>query len=161
TSPLLTHSSPHTSMNAFPPMLTYPWIQRCIQTLAELPGGGRAVHIRTLVMHNNLGDLRWRPYAWWHRGAAGEIVKTGFFSRSHVARRQVLLAQPPPQVEASACAPSDREALALARHGRNHAYFAAIYRLHLERVAGFHLPHGTIEVPLNVLNAFTFTTENL
>src|SRR5262249_2415588 len=61
TSPLLTHSSPHASMNAFPPMMTYPWIQRCIQTLAALAGGGRAVHIRTPVMHNNLGDLRWRP----------------------------------------------------------------------------------------------------
>jgi hypothetical protein len=160
-SPLLTHSSPHTGMNAFPPMLAYPWIQRCIQTLADLPGSGRAVHLRTLVMHNNLGDLRWRPYAWWRRSRAGPIIKTTFFSRSHAARRRVLLAQPPPQIDASDCVPSDRDALALARHARNYAYFAAIYRMYIERLAGFHLPHGTIEVPLNILNAFTFTQESI
>ncbi len=161
TSPLLTHSSPHTGMNAFPPMLAYPWIQRCIQTLAGLPGPGRAVHLRTLVMHNNLGDLRWRPYAWWRRSCAAPVVKTPLFSRSHAARHQVLLAQPPPEVDASDCFPSDRDALALARHARNYAYFAAIYRMYIERLAGFHCPHGTIEIPLNILNAFTFTEESL
>jgi hypothetical protein len=161
TSPLLTHSSPHAGMNAFPPMLAYPWIQRCIQTLAGLSGPGRPVHIRTLVMHNNLGDLRWRPYAWWHRSPSGAIVKTAFFSRSHAARRQVLLAQPPPQIDDADCLPCDRAALALARHARNHAWFAALYRMQIERLAGFHSPHGTVEVPLNILNAFTFTEESL
>jgi hypothetical protein len=161
TSPLLTHSSPHTSMNGFPPMLTYPWMQRCIQMLADLQAPGRAVHLRTLVMHNNLGDLRWRPYAWWRRDRAGSIVKTALFSRSHAVRRRVLLAQPVPQIDQSDCVVTDREALALARHGRNYAYFSAIYRMAIERHAGFHLPHGTIEVPLNLLNAFTFTRECL
>lgn len=160
TSPLLTHSSPHTGMNAFPPMLTYPWIQRCIQTLAP-PGPGRAVHLRTLVMHNNLGDLRWRPYAWWRRSRSGAVVKTSLFSRGHAVRRRVLLAQPVPQIDPSDCVASDRDALALARHARNYAYFSAIYRMSIERLAGFHLPHGTIEVPLNILNAFTFTQESL
>jgi hypothetical protein len=161
TSPLLTHSSPHTGMNAFPPMLAYPWIQRCIQTLAELPGSGRAVHLRTLVMHNNLGDLRWRPYAWWRRSCSGAVVKTSLFSRGHAVRRRVLLAQPVPQIDAADCVASDRDALALARYARNYAYFSAIYRMSIERLAGFHLPHGTIEVPLNILNAFTFAQESL
>jgi|GEM_PF-2041472 len=161
TSPLLIHSSPHTGMNAFPPMLAYPWIGRCIQTLAALPGPGRAVHLRTLVMHNNLGDLRWRPYAWWRRSRSGAVVKTSLFSRSHAVRRRVLLAQAVPQIDASDCVASDRDALALARHARNYAYFAAIYRMSIERLAGFHLAHGTIEVPLNILNAFTFTQESL
>lgn len=161
TSPLLTHSSTHTGMNAFPPMLAYPWIQRCIQTLAGLPGPGQAVHLRTLVMHNNLGDLRWRPYAWWRRSRSGAVIKTSLFSRSHAVRRRVLLAQPVPQIDVSDCVPSDRDALALARHARNYAYFSAIYRMYIERLVGFHFPHGTIEVPLNILNAFTFTQESL
>jgi hypothetical protein len=161
TSASLTHSSPHTGMNAFPPMLTYPWIARCTQTLAGLAGPGQAVHLRTLVMHNNLGDLRWRPYAWWHRSHAGTIVKTALFSRSHAVRRRVLLAQPVPPIDAAVCVPSDRDALALARYARNYAYFAMIYRMSIERLAGFHLPHGTIEVPLNIINAFTFTQESL
>lgn len=161
TSPLLTHSSPHTSMNGFPPMLAYPWMQRCIQTLADLRGLGRAVHLRTLVMHNNLGDLRWRPYAWWRRSRSGAVVKISLFSRSHAVRRRVLLAQPVPQTDPSDCIAADRDALALARYARNYAYFSAIYRMAIERHAGFHLPHATIEVPLNLLNAFTFTRESL
>ena len=160
-SPLLTHSSPHASMNGFSPMLVYPWLQRCIQTLADLPGPGRAVHLRTLVMHNNLGDLRWRPYAWWRRSRTGSVVQTRLFSRSHAVRRRVLLAQPVPQIDPSDCVAVDRDALALARYARNYAYFSAIYRMATERHAGFHLPQGTIEVPLNLLNAFTFSQESL
>ncbi|HEV8319085.1 MAG TPA: hypothetical protein VGQ10_16850 [Vicinamibacterales bacterium] len=161
TSPLVTHSSPHTGMNAFPPMLTHPWVQRCIQELTSLAGAGESMHLRTLVMHNNLGDLRWRPYAWWHRSITGSIIKTTFLSRGHTMRRRPMLAQPVPQIDLSECVGSDRDALALARHGRNYAYMSAIYRMHLERLAEFHLPHGTIEVPMNVVNAFTFTTESL
>jgi hypothetical protein len=33
--------------------------------------------------------------------------------------------------------------------------------MYIERLVGFHFPHGTIEVPLNILNAFTFTQQNL
>jgi hypothetical protein len=33
--------------------------------------------------------------------------------------------------------------------------------MYIERLAGFHCPHGTIEIPLNILNAFTFTEESL
>jgi hypothetical protein len=160
-SPLITHSSPHTAMNAFPPMLSYPWVQYCIQTLSKTNGPGKPVHLRTLVMHNNLGDLRWRPYAWWHRTSGGSIQKTTFFSRGHSVRRRVLLALPVPEIDLSACCHSDRTALTLARNARTFAYFAAIYRAGIERIADLHLPHGTIEVPLNILNAFTFTEESL
>jgi hypothetical protein len=160
TSPLLTHSSPHVSMNAFAPMLTFPWMQRCIQTLARAPGAGSPVHLRTLVMHNNLGDLRWRPYAWWRRSTAGAIVKTALFSRSQSFRRKVVLSQPAPRIDVSDCVASDRDAVRLAGHARNYAYFAAIYRMQLERLAGFHHSHGTIEIPLNILNAFTFSRGN-
>lgn len=161
TSPLITQSSPHACMNAFSPMLVFPWVQRSIQRLASLLGPGRPVHLRTLVMHNNLGDLRWRPYAWWHRGPDGSIRKTTLFGRSHSTRRRVLLALPSPNIDLSICGASDKPAVLLASRASNYAYFCAIYRGYIERLAGFHLPHMTIEVPLNILNAFTFTRESL
>jgi hypothetical protein len=158
--PLVTHSSPHTGMNFFPPMLCYAWIQKSLLELSA-PHAGTGVHLRTLVMHNNLGDLRYRPYAWWHRAPDGPVVKTAFFSRGHAERRKALLALPPPVVDPEGCHPADREALAVARHGRTYATFAMLYRLHLERRAGFHRPQGLIEVPLDLLSAFTFERESL
>lgn len=161
-SPLVTHSSPHTGMNAFPPMLCFPWAQRSLQTLSAagaLPG--RPIHLRTIVVHNNLGDLRWRPYAWWHRGAGGRVEKTAFFPRRHGERRKVLLALPVPAIDPARCCGSDRRAISIARHARNYAYFALLYRASLEREAGFHLPHGTLEAPLNLLNAAVFRDESL
>ncbi len=157
-SPMLTHSSPHVSMNAFSPMLAFPWVHRAIQMLAAVPDG-RAVHLRTLVMHNNLGDLRWRPYAWWYRDSAGRAVKTALFSRGHAAPRQVVLAKSVPEIDPAHCQDVDREGLLLAANASNFAYFAMIYRMHVERAAGFHLPGGTMEVPLNLLNAFTLTVD--
>lgn len=163
-SPLLAHSSPHTGMNFFPPMMCYAWAQRRLLERAEsLAGaaGGRGLHLRTLVMHNNLGDLRYRPYAWWHRAADGRVVKTSLHSRGHAARRKALLALPPPRIDLDGCHPADREALAAARPGRTYATFALLYRMHLERRAGFHRPGGTIEVPLDLLAGFTFERESL
>ncbi len=156
-SPLLTHSSPHTGLNLFAPMMSFAWVQRSLQEISTpYLASGRAVHLRTLVMHNNLGDLRYRPYAWWRRERGGRLAKTVFFSRGHAQRRKVLLALPAPEVDPAGCCESDRAAVALARHGRGYAYFALLYRRHIERQAGFHLPGASLDVPLNLLAGFTF-----
>jgi hypothetical protein len=160
-SPLLAHSSPHASMNAFPPMLAYPWIQASIQRLSCGEGPEKPVHLRTMVTHNNLGDLRWRPYAWWHRGRDGEARKVALFSRNHKTRHKTLLSQPVPDIDLGDCNDLDREAILLANRATCYAYFCIIYRALLERRAGLHEPNGTIEAPLNIINAMTFGRESL
>lgn len=160
-SPLLTHSSPHASMNAFPPMLIYPWVQASLQRLSGNGGSKKPVHLRTMVTHNNLGDLRWRPYAWWHRGRDGKARKVGLFPRNHNTRHKTLLSQPIPAIDLSNCNDLDREAIQLANRSTCYAYFCIIYRAMLERRAGLHEPNGTIEAPLNIINALTFERERL
>jgi hypothetical protein len=160
-SPLLAHSSPHASMNAFPPMLIYPWIQASIQRLSGNESSKKPVHLRTMVTHNNLGDLRWRPYAWWHRGRDGKARKIALFSRNRKTRHKTLLSQPVPDIDLSNCNDLDREAISLANRSTCYAYFCIIYRALLERRAGLHEPNGTIEVPLNIINALTFKRERL
>jgi hypothetical protein len=63
--PLVVHSSTHVSMNAFAPMLTFPWFCLRIMSHAASGAGGRPAHLRTQVTHNNLSDSRWKPHAWW------------------------------------------------------------------------------------------------
>jgi hypothetical protein len=153
-SPLLAHSSPHTGMNFFAPMFTYAWVLRQIEAAG-------AVHMRTLVTHNSLGDLRYRPYAWWYRSRDGRVRKHRLYSRSHQERHKVLMALPPPSIDADDLCDSDRQALDVARHARSYAWFGMLYRQSLERAAGFHAEGRMIEVPLNILNAFTFGEESL
>lgn len=160
-SPLLAHSSPHTGMNFFAPMFTYAWILGQLQREAEANGVAGAVHVRTLVTHNSLGDLRYRPYAWWYRARDGRVRKHALHSRNHRERHKVLMALPPPSIDANDLCDSDREALDLACHGRSYAWFGMIYRQSLERRAGFHVDGRIVEVPLNILNAFTFGDEAL
>jgi len=156
-SPLLAHSSPHTGMNFFAPMFTYAWLLRQLQLQSE----DGAVHVRTLVTHNSLGDLRYRPYAWWYRSRDGNVRKHRLHTRSHQERHKVLMALPAPSIEASDLEEWDREALAIARHARSYAWFGMLYRQSLERTAGFHVDGRMLEVPLNILNAFTFGEESL
>jgi len=160
-SPLLTHSSPHASMNAFPPMVIYPWVQSSIQRLSAQRTHGVPVHLRTSVTHNNLGDLRWRPYAWWHRTRDGAPHKTRLFSRSHTTRHKTILSLPIPDIQLSDCNDLDGEAIRLASRATNYAYFCLIYRAFLERHSGLHEPSGIVEVPLNIVNAVTFQQENI
>lgn len=150
---VVVHTSPHASMNAFEPMFAFPWL---VATLASsLPKPSRAVHLRTVVTHNNLGDLRWRPYAWWHRTRDGSVVKTTLFTRSSKLRHHVLLAKPVPRFDLSACVSMDCEAIALASHAHNYAYFCTIYRSFVERCAGLHGSLPMVEAPIDLLNAFS------
>jgi hypothetical protein len=153
---VVVHTSPHASMNAFAPMFAFPWLA------AELASSSlRAVHLRTIVTHNNLGDLRWRPYAWWHRGRDGLVVKTSLFSRSSKTRHHVLLAQPVPSVDLPACAGIDRDAAELADHARNYAYFCVIYRSFVERHGGLHGSRPLIEAPIDLLNCFSLHEDGI
>jgi hypothetical protein len=121
----------------------------------------RAVHLRTILTHNNVSDSRWRPYAWWHRGRDGSVVKSKLFARSPKSRHQVLLAKAVPPIDASSCVPMDREATALALHARNYAYFCIVYRSFVERHAGLHRSQPTIEAPIDLLNAFSFQQDGV
>lgn len=156
---VVVHSSPHASMNAFAPMFAFPWLASVYASSSTTPRG--AVHLRTTVTHNNLGDLRWRPYAWWHRGRDGSIVKTSLFSRNARSRHDALLSKPVPSVDLSACAGIDHDAAALAGHAHNYAYFCLLYRSFVERHAGLHGSRPLIEVPIDLVNNFSLNEDGI
>ncbi|HEV7806057.1 MAG TPA: hypothetical protein VGO80_09575 [Solirubrobacteraceae bacterium] len=156
---VVVHTSPHASMNAFAPMFAFPWLAAVLASAGAAPA--RAVHLRTIVTHNNLGDLRWRPYAWWHRGRDGSVVKTSLFSRSSKTRHHVLLSKPVPEVDLGACTGIDRAAAVLGGHARNYAYFCVVYRAFVERHAGLHGSRPVIEAPIDLLNAFSLSEDGI
>jgi hypothetical protein len=156
---VVVHSSPHASMNAFEPMFAFPWLAAKLASCSPMPA--RAVHLRTVVTHNNLGDLRWRPYAWWHRTRDRSVVKTRMFTRNSKLRHHVLLAKPVPRLDLSDCVSMDREAIALAGHTCNYAYFCMVYRSFVERCAGLHGLPPMVEVPIDLLNAFSLHEDGI
>ena len=154
-SPLVVHSSTHVSMNAFAPMLTFPWFCLRLMTQAATGPGGKPSHLRTQVTHNNLSDSRWKPHAWWRLDARGAVTKTRLFSQASRSAHQSLLCQPVPPVPSADLAESDAAAAELAAHATNFAYFAMLYRMSLERACGLHDADGTVEVPVDLMNAFS------
>ncbi|MFF7359452.1 hypothetical protein [Streptomyces sp. NPDC008125] len=162
-SPMVVHSSTHVSMNAFAPMVTFPWF--CLRLLTATAGsadGGEGSHLRTQLTHNNLSDNRWKPHVWWRLNARGRLARTQLFSKQPRFKHRVLLTQPVPgqatgteAPEGGELAPCDARAVRLARHATNFAYFAMMYRMALEREVGLHLPHGTVEIPVDLMNAFS------
>ncbi|MFI9645093.1 hypothetical protein ACIHAA_02165 [Streptomyces sp. NPDC052040] len=155
-SPMVVHTSTHASLNAYAPMLAFPWyVLRLITRATGSADGG--THLRTLLTHNNVTDNRWKPNAWWRSNRNGRLVRTQLLSQRPKFRHQVLLTQPVPEVTADDLAPTDAEALELARHATNFAYFAMIYRISLERQVGLHVPGGTVEVPIDMMNTFSLS----
>jgi hypothetical protein len=153
-SPLLCHSSPHTSMNSFAPMLAFPWVLASAVRAAESRHGVVAVHARTQCTHHDFNDTFSKPHAWWHRDAAGEVVKTHVFARVPIKYHPVL-SKRVPRFDSTPLDPVDRAALDLAELATNYAYFCVIYRMYLERTANFHAEHRIIEIPIDLLNRFT------
>ncbi|WP_369173663.1 hypothetical protein AB5J49_39310 [Streptomyces sp. R28] len=161
--PMLVHSSTHVSMNAFAPMVSFPWF--CLRLLTLTAGsadGGEGSHLRTQLTHNNLSDNRWKPHVWWRLNAQGELARTQLFSKQPRFKHQVLLTQRVPDLTAGPdrptggeLTPGDARAVRLAGHATNFAYFAMMYRMALERAVGLHLPHGTVEIPVDFMNAFS------
>jgi hypothetical protein len=153
--PLVVHSSTHVSMNAFAPMLTFPWF--CLRVMSHAARGpdGLPAHLRTQVTHNNLSDSRWKPHAWWRLDDRGAVTKTRLFSQASRWAHQILLCQPVPPAPRDGLAALDAAAAELAGHAANFAYFAMLYRMSLERACGLHDAGGTVEVPVDVLNAFS------
>ncbi|MFJ5552732.1 hypothetical protein [Streptomyces sp. NPDC093225] len=155
-SPMVVHSSTHVSMNAFAPMVAFPWF--CLRLLTRATGdanGGGGTHLRTQLTHNNLSDNRWKPHVWWRLDRRGRLVRTPLFSGQPKYRHQVLMALDVPDVPDEDLAPTDAHALRLARHATTFAYFAMMYRMGLERAAGLHVADGTVEIPVDVMNAFS------
>lgn len=146
------HTSPHASMNAFEPAFAFPWLAARLADSPPAPSAG--VHLRTTVTHNNLSDLRWRPYAWWHRSREGKVVKTQIFSRNAKCKHEVLFSKEPPKLAPFSLAPSDREATRLASYASDYADFCLLYRAAVERRAGLRGKRPLIEVPLALLCAF-------
>ena len=156
--PLVVHSSTHVSMNAFAPMLTFPWFCLRVMSQAASEPGGKPAHLRTQVTHNNLSDSRWKPHAWWRLDDRGTVTKTRLFSQASRYAHQILLCQPVPPAPpfpSGGLAGSDAAAVELAGHATNFAYFAMLYRMSLERACALHDTSGTVEVPIDVLNAFS------
>lgn len=150
-STFVSQSSPHASPNIFAPNFAHPWVHAIAQRWH--PG---AVHLRTLVTYNNLGDAKYKPYAWWHRTPSGQVSQTVLFTRSHSVRHKVLLSQPFPYENGlqDPLLDVDRHAWQLASHATNYAYGAMIYRNAIERAAGLHEPKGIVEAPIDVMNRF-------
>lgn len=154
-SPLVVHSSTHVSMNAFAPMLTFPWFCKCIMSHAASGPGGQPAHLRTQITHNNLSDSRWKPHAWWRLDDRGAVTKTRLFSQASRWAHQILLCQPVPPVPPAGLAELDAAAVELAGHATNFAYYAMLYRMSLERACGLHDAGGTVEVPIDLMNVFS------
>ncbi|MFD0883330.1 hypothetical protein ACFQ08_01990 [Streptosporangium algeriense] len=154
-SPMVVHSSTHASMNAFAPMLTFPWFCLRVASLAAVPQGSRPIHLRTQVTHNNISDNRWKPHIWWRYTATGHLARTQIFSRNRRNEHQILLCQPVPGIGEGDLSEIDSEAVALAAHSTNFAYHTLLYRMAIERHLGMHDAGGTLEVPLDMLNAFS------
>ncbi|MET9380897.1 hypothetical protein ABZY09_07340 [Streptomyces sp. NPDC002928] len=155
-STMLVHSSTHVSMNAFAPMVSFPWF--CLRLLtgtAGSPDGGQGSHLRTQLTHNNLSDNRWKPHVWWRLDRRGRLARTQLFSKQPRFKHKVLLVQPVPDVPDDDLTPADAQAVRLARHATNFAYFAMMYRMSLERGVGLHIQDGTVEIPVDLMNAFS------
>jgi hypothetical protein len=154
-SPMIIHSSTHVSMNAFAPMLTFPWF--CLRLITEAAGRleEKPVHLRTQVTHNNLSDNRWKPHVWWRLDPSGSVARTQLFSKAPRFEHQILLCQPIPDISAADLGKTDYRATELARNATNFAYFALIYRMSIERACSLHLDDGTIEVPIDLMNVFS------
>ncbi len=158
-SPMVVHTSTHASMNAYAPMLAFPWyVLRLMTRATGAADGAGSTHLRTLLTHNNITDNRWKPNVWWRCDNRGRLVRTRLYSQRPRFRHQVLLGQPIPDITADDLHPMDAEALDLARYATNYAYYAMIYRLSLERQSGLHFPGGTVEVPIDMMNTFSLTT---
>ncbi|MEV4580455.1 hypothetical protein AB0K16_45235 [Nonomuraea jabiensis] len=153
-SPMIVHSATHVSMNSFAPMLTFPWF---CHTLVESAArrGVAATHVRTQVTHNNLSDNRWKPHVWWRVDVGGRVRCTRLFSKARRFEHQILLCQPVPDIPRDDLADADADAVDLAGHMTNFAYFAMAYRLGLERRLGFHTADSTVEVPIDLMNVFS------
>lgn len=153
-SSFVSQSSPHASPNIFAPNFAHPWIHAVAKRRHP-----KAMHLRMLVTYNNLGDAKYKPYAWWHRTLSEEVSQTVLFTRNHSVRHKVLLSQPFPYQNglASPLLDVDRHAWQLASLAKNYAYGAMIYRNAIERAAGLHEPKGIIEAPIDLLNRFAAT----
>jgi hypothetical protein len=159
-SPLACQSSPHAAMNSFAPMLAFPWLLGRAVELAQERHGVPAVHLRTQCTHQDFDDTFAKPAVWWHRAPDGEVVKSHLFVRRRMNHHPIL-SKPAPRLDPATLHPVDRDAVKLAELGTNYAYYAVIYRAFAERVAGFHVPHRTLELPIDVLNRFTVREEGL
>ncbi|MER5968934.1 hypothetical protein ABT112_04155 [Streptomyces sp. NPDC002055] len=157
--PMVVHSSTHASMNAFAPMVAFPWFALRIMTeAAGRADAGGHTHLRTLLTHNNLSDNRWKPHVWWRLDDRGRLVRHQLFSKQPRFKHRILLRQPVPDLSGTAAdgfCEADREAVGLARYTTNFAYFATVYRLALERRTELHVPGGTVEIPVDMMNAFS------
>ncbi|HEY1618252.1 MAG TPA: hypothetical protein VGG25_11565 [Streptosporangiaceae bacterium] len=153
-SPLLCHSSPHASMNSFPPMMAFPWIFARAIDQAQRQHGVPAVHVRNQCTHHDFNDTFSKPHAWWHRGPGGEVVKTKVFTRLPI-KYHPMLSKAAPRLSGEPMRDTDSAAIALAELGTNYASYCVIYRMYLERLAGFHMDNRVIEFPIDLLNRFT------
>jgi hypothetical protein len=147
-------------MNLFPPTLAYAWILRRAIELAQERHGVLAVHMRTQCTHQNFYDTFTKPHAWWRRDPDGAAIKTQLFARRPIKDHPVL-SKPTPELDLESLHPVDRDAVRLAALGTNYANYSMIYVAYLERVMGFHVPHRTIEVPIDLLNRFTIAETGL
>jgi hypothetical protein len=159
-SPLVCNSSPHTGMNTFPPTFAYVWIMCRAVQLAEQRHGVPAVHLRTKCTHHNFYDTYSKPHAWWRRAPDGSVVKTQIFARRPISDHPVF-SQPVPKLDHGSLHPVDRTAVELAELGTNYAHYCMIYEAVVERAMGFHVPHRTVELPIDLLNRFTIAQTGL
>jgi hypothetical protein len=159
-SPLVCNSSPHTGMNMFPPTFAYVWIMCRAVQLAEERYGAPAVHLRTQCTHHNFYDTYSKPHAWWRRDPTGAVVKTQLFARRPI-RDHPAFSQPVPRLDLDTLHPVDRAAVELAELGTNYAHYCMIYEAVVERAMGFHVPHRTVELPIDLLNRFMIARAGL
>jgi hypothetical protein len=66
-----------------------------------------------------------------------------------------MLSKAAPRLSGEPMLDTDSAAIALAELGTNYASYCVIYRMYLERLAGFHVDNRVIEFPIDLLNRFT------
>lgn len=149
----LTATFPHASPNIFFPRAITPWFARHRQSEDET-----TFHLRIVLTHTNLGDLSWRPYAWWFLNSHGELYRHTLFSRNRRQRHLVLAGLPSLTELPDHDFPAERSAAELATTAVNLAVSYLVLMATTERAAGFTVPRRTAYVPLDLMVEFFLRT---
>lgn len=140
---------PHASPNVFFPRVRVGWYARHLQRQSP-----ELLHLRIVLTHVNFSDLGWRPYAWWHLDAEGQLWRSTFFSRNKKHKHVVVSSRPPLGEVAEPLHGADVTAARLARAGANLAVSYLLVMATVERAAGLAPAGRTIYVPLSLLTHF-------
>jgi len=145
---------PHASPNLFMSRL------HTVCRASELVRSGNAdLHIRVVLTHTNMSDLRWRPYAWWYLDLAGNVRRKTIFTRNKRRKHVSVMSLPPLDVSLNDAREPVAGAALIARNAPNLAFSYMIAMAYIERAANLHHGVPTLYLPLDLLVEFVLSNE--